>query len=57
MSVKIYCPKCGRVLGDTDRDLNGVRINCHSCKQAVEIKLKILKSCDYLKKSDEKEQT
>lgn len=56
MSVKIYCPKCGRVLGDTDRDLNGVRINCHSCKQAVEIKLKILKSCDYLKKSDEKEQ-
>lgn len=39
MSVKIHCPKCGRVLGDTDKSVDGLRINCHGCKAAVTIDL------------------
>jgi len=42
MSVKIYCPNCGRILGDTDKSIEGLRINCRGCKQTVNINLEIL---------------
>lgn len=43
---RIYCPKCKRVLGDTDKSLDCI-INCPRCK-AQHIKIKIVSYKDYL---------
>lgn len=32
MIVKIKCPKCGRILGDTTSSLDAI-LNCPNCKQ------------------------
>lgn len=45
--MKIKCPKCGRILGDTDKSLDA-NINCRSCKKAVRVKIKIARAADYL---------
>lgn len=58
MRAKIYCPHCGRILGDSDKPLNGLRINCHSCKKTASITLKMAKNdifYDRLKPQCEKE--
>ena len=39
MTSKIYCPKCGRILGDTDKSLDGLRLNCPGCRKTVDINL------------------
>lgn len=48
MSVQIHCPKCGRILGDTDKSLDGVRLNCPRCK-VVDVKIVVSNFKDYLK--------
>ena len=47
MAIKIKCPKCGRVLGDTSESLD-CTINCKDCG-AQKITLKVANFKDYLK--------
>lgn len=44
---RIYCPKCHRVLGDTDKSID-CNLNCRGCKQTVRCKIKICSFKDYL---------
>lgn len=50
MIVKIKCPKCDRILGDTDKSLDA-NLNCRGCKEAVRINVQIAQSADYLPKN------
>lgn len=47
MAVKIRCPKCGWVLGDTTKSVDCV-INCPKCN-AVRVKLKVASFDEYNK--------
>ena len=49
---RIYCPKCKRVLGDTDKSIDCV-LNCPRCK-AQHVKIKIVSYKDYLLKKEDK---
>lgn len=49
MSVKIKCPKCNRILGDTEKSVDA-NLNCRGCKEAVRINVQIAHSADYLPK-------
>lgn len=44
--TKILCPKCKRILGDTDKSIDAV-INCPQCK-AQHIKINVVSFKDYL---------
>lgn len=44
--TRIYCPKCHRVLGDTDTSVDCV-INCPQCK-AQKVKITVTSFKDYL---------
>lgn len=44
--VRINCPKCGRILGDTNHDIDAV-LNCNGCKQRVRVQMKIVRFEDY----------
>lgn len=46
MMIKIKCPKCGRVLGDTEKSLDA-NMNCHRCK-SVHIRIKVYDHSKYL---------
>lgn len=48
---RITCPKCKRILGDTDKSLDCV-INCPQCK-AQHIKISVSTFKDYLLKGKE----
>lgn len=52
--VKIKCPNCGRILGDTEKPLN-CNFNCRSCKKTVKICIKIANFNDYLQFKPQKE--
>lgn len=52
MKVRIHCPKCGRILGDTEKSLDGLWINCPSCREAVKIKITVAEMADYLKEEE-----
>lgn len=52
--IRITCPKCGRTLGDTDKSID-CRINCHSCRKAVEIRMQVASFMDYLTKTKQEE--
>lgn len=39
--MKIYCPKCGRVLGDCAQDFAGT-LNCKNCKR---VKVRVERAC------------
>lgn len=43
--TNIKCPKCGRVLGETNKSLDAILI-CKGCKQKVSINLDVL-TTDY----------
>lgn len=45
-AIKIYCPTCGRILGDTERSID-CTINCPKCK-AQRVKMKVARLSDYL---------
>lgn len=49
--MKIICPKCGRILGDTTHSLDA-NFNCRGCKSTVRINIIMAKSCDYLPKEE-----
>lgn len=45
--VRINCPNCGRVLGDTEQSIDAV-LNCNACKQHVHVRIKVTNFKDYL---------
>ena len=46
--TKIKCPNCGRVLGETNQNLDAY-ISCKGCKHKDHIKIRIVKfEADYL---------
>lgn len=45
--VKITCPSCGRILGDT-KDSVDCNFNCRGCKKTVRVKITVAKVADYL---------
>ena len=48
MAVKITCPKCGRILGDTEKSLD-CNLNCNGCKSTVRVRMTVASAKDYLK--------
>lgn len=53
-SIRIICPKCKRILGDTDKSLD-CRMNCRGCKSTVNIKIEVASFADYIKNNAKKE--
>lgn len=45
--IKIYCPNCGRILGDTRHSVDA-NLNCRGCKKTVDVKITVAESPDYL---------
>lgn len=45
--IKIRCPKCGWILGDTEHSLD-CNINCPKCN-SVKVKMNIVSFSDYYK--------
>ena len=56
MRAKIHCPKCDRILGDTDHQIDGMRINCRVCKNTVDINLKLTYNDGFYSKITRKEE-
>lgn len=46
--MKIKCPNCDRVLGDTEKSLD-CYLNCRGCRNMVKINVKIAETNDYFK--------
>lgn len=46
-AIKIKCPKCGWILGDTEKSLDCV-LNCPKCN-AVKVKMKVVSFSEYYK--------
>ena len=44
-AIKIKCPKCGWILGDTDKSVDCV-LNCPKCN-AVKIKMTVMSFAEY----------
>ena len=44
--IKIYCPNCGRILGDTEQSIDA-NINCRGCKTTQHIKMTVRSLCDF----------
>lgn len=47
MAVKIICPNCGRILGDTTSSLDA-NLNCNGCKKTVRVRMSVARPADYL---------
>lgn len=47
MPIKLACPECGRILGDT-KITTDCHINCNGCKQTVHIQMMVAETADYL---------
>jgi DNA-directed RNA polymerase subunit M/transcription elongation factor TFIIS len=52
--IKIYCPNCGRILGDTEKSIDA-NINCRGCKTTQRIKMTIQSICDFYELTTPKE--
>lgn len=52
--VRVICPNCKRILGDTDKSID-CNINCRGCKKTVHICMKVATYADYLKNKAKKE--
>lgn len=52
--VRITCPNCGRILGDTDKSIDAI-INCSGCKSRAHIKMTIVHFEDYFKQAIKEE--
>ena len=46
-AIKIRCPKCGWILGDTEKTLD-CNLNCPKCNR-VKVKMKVVSFSDYYK--------
>lgn len=44
--MKIVCPNCGRILGDTNKSLDA-NFNCRGCKKTVPIHIRVV-NYDYI---------
>ncbi len=53
-AIKIICPNCKRILGDTDKTVD-CNFNCRGCKKTVHIKMKVANFADYIKPNAKKE--
>lgn len=53
-AIRIICPNCKRILGDTDDSLD-CQINCRGCKKTVRVKMKVANYKDYLNNNAIKE--
>ena len=53
--IRITCPNCGRVLGDTLESIDAV-LNCNGCKKHVSIRMNVVKFKDYFEETIKKEQ-
>ena len=54
MSIAIHCPKCRRIIGDTDSSIKA-NINCKNCgKQSINIT--VVDHGGYVRTTDRKEQ-
>lgn len=49
MKALIHCPKCGRILGDTEHSFDAININCHGCRKTVRIGVKFAETDKLLK--------
>lgn len=45
--MKIKCPNCGRIIGDTSRSID-CNFNCRGCQKTVPIKVTIAQSFEDL---------
>ena len=52
--VRIICPNCKRILGDTDRSID-CNLNCRGCKEIVHVKMKVASFADYINNNARKE--
>lgn len=52
--IRIICPNCKRILGDTDESLD-CNFNCRGCKKTVRIKMRVANYKDYLTNKAKKE--
>ena len=53
-AIRIICPKCKRILGDTNNSID-CRMNCRGCKSTVNIKIQVASFADYIKNNNKKE--
>ena len=53
-AVRIICPKCKRILGDTDKSVD-CNMNCRGCKNTVYINIKVASFADYINNNNKKE--
>lgn len=49
--MRITCPNCGRILGDTKDNINA-NLNCRGCKKTVSVKIRFAKAADYLPRKE-----
>lgn len=49
MSVRFHCPKCGRILGDTEHSFDAININCPTCHKTTKLAVKLTKIDKLLK--------
>lgn len=55
MSVRIICPNCKRILGDTNSSID-CNMNCRGCKSRVHIKMKVASFADYINNKPKRRQ-
>lgn len=48
--MKITCPNCHRILGDTEKDIDA-NLNCRGCKKTVRVCVRFTHAADYLKEN------
>lgn len=53
--IKIYCPNCGRILGDTEQSIDA-NINCRGCKTTQHIVMEVKRISDYYKLNTKEEE-
>lgn len=53
--IRIICPNCKRILGDTDESLD-CNFNCRGCKKTVHIKMKVASYKDYIQFNNAKKE-
>lgn len=53
-AIRIICPNCKRILGDTDKSID-CNMNCRGCKKTVHVRMEVASFSDYLKIKAKKE--
>lgn len=53
--IRLYCPNCGRILGDTDQSIDA-NINCRGCKTTQRIIIDVKRVSDFYELNIKKEE-